>query len=485
MTVDNFLVRLRACPLIASVQASDGSPFDHPDTLLRAARASLRQGVRVIRLEGVKNARVMRPEVKGIVIGLLKRRYPGSEVYITPTAQDADSMIELGCEVIAIDGTSRARPGNDTLADLIAHIHRRRKLVLADIDTVESAEAAVAAGADMVSTTLGGYTGARDRTDGPDLELLRAVVQRVRVPVMAEGRFTARWEVEAALRIGAKGVVVGGALNDPVKQTAAMLPRVPASDGKPVGAVDIGGTWLRFATFSADWKLQEVDRTPNPPARQDRLDWIRAKLQATGVERLGVSTGGIVDPNSGEVWTAKEYLMPDHIGIRFHAATLGVPTVAIGDGHATAWAHACLPEFAGRRVATLALGTGVGAGFVQQGKIWCGRRGEYPRINDLPTRGGASYEERLGGIHLSKTPDDAQRGMAIEALEDAISVCRNLYFSDDIVIAGSVGLSDWMAPHHARLGVTASPFGSDAGLYGAAALVLFPPGWDPPLAPAI
>lgn len=133
MTVDGFLVRLQACPLIASVQASDGSPLDHPETLLRSARASLKQGVRVLRLEGVKNVRVMRPEVKGTIIGLLKRSYPKSDVYITPTAQDADAMAELGCEVIAIDGTARKRPLKDDLAGLIAHIHRRRKLVLAEI----------------------------------------------------------------------------------------------------------------------------------------------------------------------------------------------------------------------------------------------------------------------------------------------------------------------------------------------------------------
>jgi hypothetical protein len=308
------------------------------------------------------------------------------------------------------------------------------------------------------------------------LDVLRAITARLRTPVFAEGRYAQRWEVEAALRIGANGVIVGGAINDPVKQTRALLPRHAAlGEGERVGAVDIGGTWLRFGTFSGDWKLLDSDRTPNPPKREDRMAWIRDRIRASGVVRLGVSTGGIVDPASGEVWTAKEYLMPDHIGLRFSEATLGVPTYAHGDGHATAWGHANVAAFAGRRVATLALGTGVGAGFVCDGRIWAGRRGEYPRINDLPAPGGQTYEDLLGGINLTREPSPEQQALAVVALESALKAVRDLYFPDDLVIAGSVGLSAWMRSHLERLGAVASPFGSDAGLYGAAALALFPP----------
>jgi predicted NBD/HSP70 family sugar kinase len=332
----------------------------------------------------------------------------------------------------------------------------------------------------MLSTTLGGYTSARKATIGPDLELLRTVRSAVRVPVLAEGRFSERWQVETALRMGAAGVVVGGALNDPVKQTRALLPRRPRFDG-PVGAVDIGGTWLRFATFGNDWSIGEVQRVAYPHNRAARLDWIKAQIAARGAVAIGVSTGGIVDPATGEVWTAKEYLMPDHAGLRFSEETLGVPTFAIGDGHATAWGHACVPEFAGLRIATLALGTGLGAGFVRDRTIWAGRRGEYPRVNDLPTRSGETYEKLLGGLHIGKEPGPEAKERAVAALEDAVHAVETLYFPDRIVIAGSVGLSDWMAPHVERLGLVPSPFGSDAGLYGAAATVLFPPETDPVL----
>ena len=473
MKLPFLLEKLRAAPLVASVQASPG-PLDHEDTLLRLAKASAQMGVGVLRLEGVKAVRKLMPGLGLPVIGLLKRRYPGSEVYITPTAQDVDSLLDLGCHIIAIDGTLRARPKEQTFEQLVERVHRRKGLVMADCDSLESAMAAAAAGADLVGTTLAGYTDARPMTDGPDFEVLREIIRGVGVPVIAEGRFSQRWQVDVALRMGAVAVTVGGALNDPVKQTRALWPSLRTQG--PVGAVDIGGTWLRYAHFDADWQMIDVQRVEYPKTRIERLRWIHDRIEETGVKAVGVSTGGIVDPRTGEVWTAKEYLMPDHVGIVFDEENLGVPTFAFGDGHASAWGTANLPQYAGRRVATLALGTGVGCGFVQSGKIWCGRRGEYPRINDLPASGGETYEKLLGGLNLTKTPTDAQKSDALKALEGAVQALRDLYFPDDVVVCGSVGLSEWLAPELARLGASHSPFGSDAGLYGAAALALFP-GW--------
>lgn len=344
---------------------------------------------------------------------------------------------------------------------------------MADCDSMESARFAASCGADLLGTTLAGYTGARAMGNGPDLELLREMAVLGK-PIVAEGRYAHRWQVEAALRIGAEAVVVGGALNDPVKQTRALM---PATQSKAkVGAVDIGGTWLRFGVFSPSWKLIESDRTPNPPNRVDRLKWIRSQAERHGIARIGVSSGGVIDPATGICVQAKEYLMPDQVGIEFSERTLRFPTRAHGDGHATAWGHACRAEWAGLRVATLALGTGVGCGFVEDGRIWCGRQGEYPRINDLPTTLGQTYEDLLGGVHLTQEPSLDQVSVAIRALEDAVFAIRNLYFPDVVVIAGSVGLSGWMAPELKRLGLESSPFGTDAGLYGAAALALYLPG---------
>jgi hypothetical protein len=378
-------------------------------------------------------------------------------------------------EIVALDATPRPRPGNDDFPALVAHIHRRKTLVMADCDSLETALYAAAAGADIIGTTLAGYTAESVKTAGPDLELLRAICAAVSVPVIAEGRFSQKWEIEAALRVGAKAVVVGGAINDPVKQTRALKPTKPASAEDRIGAVDIGGTNLRFAVFSGDWQLISKVHAPNPPRREERMDWIREQVSLSGVAKVGVSTGGVVDPRTGQVLRAKAHLMPDHELLVFDQETVTVPTVAWGDGHATAWAHANLPKYAGSRVATLAIGTGVGCGFVHNHQIWCGPDGDYPRINDLPSPTGESYEKRMGGKFISQDLSDETKEIARDSLRGAVSALRGLYFPDHIVIAGSVGLSDWMAPELVELNLDASPFGTDAGLYGAAAVALFPP----------
>lgn len=472
MSLSEFLDVLRSCPLVASVQATEGSPVDDPESLRKLAHASLQVGVKALRLQGVDNIEAIRPSTSAPIIGLIKRTYEGSEVYITPTCKEVDQVLNAGCEVVAIDGTQRVRPMGETLRVLFDRIHRGGALVLADVDSPESAVASLEAGADIVSTTLAGYTRERTSTSGPDLELLRQIVRCANAPVMAEGRYAEPWQADAALRIGACGVIIGGALNDPIKTTRRFMPHSRPTAN--VGAVDIGGTWMRFAVFSPDWKLIEVDRMPLLDEREARLDWIRSQVKASGVERIGIGTGGTADPRTGELWEAKS-IIPDHVGSVFSERTIGVPTVALNDGLATAWGHANLPEYAGKRVATLALGTGVGCGFVADGRIHMGPRGEYPRLNDLPAPGGATFEQLMGGASLSPDPSADQIAQALTAFFQAGITLQEMYFPDQIICCGSVALSDWMKPYLNSPGLSATPFGQDAGLYGAAALALFPP----------
>ncbi len=468
-----FLAALRQQPLIVSVQTNEGSAVDDAETLLKLAKASVAEGVAVLRLEGAGRVRKIRSETGAIAIGLIKRNYPGSSVYVTPTSAEVDALLETECEVIALDATDRVRPRLENFRTLVAQILRGGALAMADCDTVEAAVEAEQAGASIIGTTLAGYTERRPATTGPDLELLRDIIRQTRLPVLAEGRFSQKWQVEAALRMGAAGVVVGGAVNDPVKNTRALLHRRPPEGD--IGAVDIGGTWIRFAVFSQDWDLLEVIREALPRTKAGREIWIKEQLVKNKVATLGVSTGGVVDPKTGEVWAAKEYLMPDHIGSIFDEETFGLPTRALDDGLATAWGHACLPEFAGKRVATLAVGTGVGCGFVETGRIWMGPRGEYSHVNDLPLVNGQTCESVLGGRSLGPDASEEDKALAEQALRMAVRAIRTMWFPEEIVIGGSVGLSSWIQPTVVELGLRPSPFGGDAGLFGAAALILFPP----------
>lgn len=472
MTLDELLVGLRRNRLVASVQGSEGSPVDDPGTLLKLAEASVKQGVAVLRLQGTATISLIRSTLRLPVIGLIKKQYADSEVYITPSRLEVEDLIQTGCEVIALDGTTRVRPNGEQLSDLIQMIHEAGRLAMADCDTVEGAQLAIASGADLVSTTLAGYTLARPTSSGPDLDLLREMVDSVEVPVLAEGRFEEPWQVGAAVRIGAEAVVIGGALNDPVKQTRRFL-GVAAPYREQVGAFDLGGTWIRFGLFSPEWQLLHSEREPLPSSRKARYEWMEERIQRHALRRIGVSTGGTVDPVSREVIEAKP-IIPDHVGSSF--AGLSEEVFALNDGLATAWGHACLPQFAGKRVATLALGTGVGCGLVDRGRIWMGPRGEYARLNDLAL-GDRSFESLLGGAALTADPGPEERARALEAFSRAWDLVRSLWMPEHTVVCGGVGLAPWLhagALEGTGAGLSLSPFGADAGLYGAAALALFP-----------
>ena len=73
------------------------------------------------------------------VIGIIKRDYPGSEVFITATLQEVDELMTVEPEIIALDATARPRPGGQTLEELVTQIRARYPsvLLMADIATVD------------------------------------------------------------------------------------------------------------------------------------------------------------------------------------------------------------------------------------------------------------------------------------------------------------------------------------------------------------
>lgn len=204
--------------LIVSCQAKEGSPFRMPVIMAAMAKAAEQSGAVGIRANGYDDIKAIREAVKLPIIGILKKDYDGYDVYITPTFEDAKLVASAGADIIAIDATPRNRPGGETLKDLIARIKAELNvLVMADCSTTEEGLEAAKLGADIVATTLSGYTEYSKHTldKGPDVEMLKVLVEKAGVPVIAEGRFNEPGDVENALRIGAHAVVVGTALTAP------------------------------------------------------------------------------------------------------------------------------------------------------------------------------------------------------------------------------------------------------------------------------
>ena len=75
------------------------------------------------------------------VIGIVKRDYDHSDVFITATSKEVDELIESQCEVIALDATLQQRP-KETLDELVSYIrtHAPNVEIMADIATVEEAK---------------------------------------------------------------------------------------------------------------------------------------------------------------------------------------------------------------------------------------------------------------------------------------------------------------------------------------------------------
>ncbi|MGV8977187.1 MAG: N-acetylmannosamine-6-phosphate 2-epimerase [Cellulomonas sp.] len=205
--------------LVVSVQAYPGEPMRDPDTLCRIAQAAVLGGAAGIRAQGIEDITLIARTVSVPVIGLWKDGDDG--VFITPTLRHAIAVADAGADVVALDGTRRPRPDGLTLAQTIDGLRAHGDvLVMADCGSLDDALAAADAGADIIGTTLAGYTGERPKTDGPDLALLDELVARVTLPVMVEGRVHTPAQAATALEHGAFSVCVGTAITHPTTITS-------------------------------------------------------------------------------------------------------------------------------------------------------------------------------------------------------------------------------------------------------------------------
>jgi N-acylglucosamine-6-phosphate 2-epimerase len=217
--------------LVVSCQAAEVSPFHDPEAMRIMTRAVIAAGASALRLESVAHvAAIAGGSVP--VIGLVKRRTPASEVYITPQVEDVIALARAGASVVAMDGTPRVRPEGAPLSDLVAAAHEHGVLVMADVDGEGGAEHALAAGADWIGTTLAGYTGGAS-PNGPDIALVGRLARMTANPVIAEGRYSRHQEVAAAFDAGAWSVVVGTAISDPYRLTQQLVRACPTPTEVP------------------------------------------------------------------------------------------------------------------------------------------------------------------------------------------------------------------------------------------------------------
>jgi len=217
VTPEQMLTAL-AGRLVVSCQAYPGEPLRTPDSMTRMALSAVAGGAAGIRAQGIEDIAMIDDCVDVPLIGLWKIGTEG--VFITPTLEAALACARAGADIVAVDGTRRPRPDGLSLADVVAGVREQTDaLVMADVGSLEDARHAEDAGADVISTTLAGYTPERERTRGPDLELLTQIVRATTLPVFAEGRIHTPQQAADAMAAGATAVVVGTAITHPATIT--------------------------------------------------------------------------------------------------------------------------------------------------------------------------------------------------------------------------------------------------------------------------
>jgi N-acylglucosamine-6-phosphate 2-epimerase len=226
--------------LIVSCQASEGEALCTPSHIKALALSAIAGGAKGLRLEGVDNISHVKKSSRlpiGIpIVGLVKDPAIANDdrmkkTYITNTFAAAKSIAEAGADIIAFDATPRPRPDGSTVTDMIEKIHKELdKPAWADVATFAEGIAALEAGADVVSTTMFGYTEETSipREQGPGFDLLKELADHSSVPVILEGRVWVPEEVKQAFELGAYAVVVGSAITRPHLITERFVRAIPA-----------------------------------------------------------------------------------------------------------------------------------------------------------------------------------------------------------------------------------------------------------------
>ena len=205
--------------LIVSCQALDDEPLHSSFIMGRMALAAKMAGACGIRANTVSDIKEIKKNVDLPIIGIIKKDYDNSEIYITPTIDEIDELVNEGVDIIATDATNMKRPKNEGLEDFYKEIREKYPDIklMADCSTVEEAVFADKLGFDFIGTTLVGYTpqSKGDQIDADDFKILRQIIEKCDHPVIAEGNIDNPEKAKRVLELGAFTVVVGGAITRP------------------------------------------------------------------------------------------------------------------------------------------------------------------------------------------------------------------------------------------------------------------------------
>lgn len=220
----NILEKIKG-GLIVSCQALEHEPLHSSYIMQRMAVAAMRAGAAGIRANTVPDILKIREEVDLPVIGIIKKEYADSDIYITPSIEEIDALADIGTDIIAMDSTGRKRPGGLALEELFFEARRKypKQLFMADCSTLEEGLAAAEMGFDIIGTTLHGYTPYTRNAELPNYGLMAQLAAETGKPVIAEGGIWTPEQLARALQSGVWAAVVGTAITRPYEITKRFL----------------------------------------------------------------------------------------------------------------------------------------------------------------------------------------------------------------------------------------------------------------------
>ena len=207
--------------LIVSCQALPHEPLYDSYIMSKMAYAAMLGGAVGIRANTIVDILAIRKRVDLPIIGIIKQEYDDSDVYITPTMDEVDALVEIGCDIIATDATNRIRPNGKNFEDFFSEVRAKypNQLFMADTSCFEEGQLAERLGFDLIGTTMAGYTPYTKGRSLPDLELIEKYSKELNVPIIAEGGIWSPEDLKNVYKAGAFSAVCGTAITRPMDIT--------------------------------------------------------------------------------------------------------------------------------------------------------------------------------------------------------------------------------------------------------------------------
>ena len=162
--------------LIVSCQALEHEPLYTKEggIMPLMAKAAAQSGAVGIRANTVRDITQIKEAVDLPVIGIIKKDYEGTPMYITVTMKEVDELVACGVDILAVQGTSALRPDGSTAAQFIEAI-------------------------------------------------IHELSEKCPAKIIAEGHIHYPEQAKKALEAGAFALVVGGAITRPAEITARFV----------------------------------------------------------------------------------------------------------------------------------------------------------------------------------------------------------------------------------------------------------------------